>query len=473
MSEMIENRTYDEIAVGDVASIRRILTDNDIALFAGMSGDVNPAHLDEAYARDAGFDGVIGHGMWGGALISTVLGVELPGPGTIYVSQNLSFRRPVRVGDELTVRVRAAEKKAGGRIVFECACVNQAGEDVIVGEAEVIAPSEKISRPAIKRPEAYVHETGSRLKDLVARAEAGEPLRTAIVHPTNAISIKGALAAATRNLIAPVFVGPKAKIAMAAAAADADISGFEIVDAPHSHAAAETAVALVRERDVAALMKGALHTDELMGAVVSRANGIRTDRRVSHVYVMDAPAYPKLLYISDAAINIAPDLDAKRDIAQNAIDLACALGVETPKLAVLSAVETVYPPVASTIDAAALCKMADRGQIVGGLIDGPLAFDNAVSPEVVAAKGITSDVAGDADILLVPDLEAGNMVAKQLDYLAGAVAAGVVVGAAAPIILTSRAEGVEARVAASALAKLFAAHKAAAQAAKDAGGLGH
>ncbi|MEO1013924.1 MAG: bifunctional enoyl-CoA hydratase/phosphate acetyltransferase [Pseudomonadota bacterium] len=458
MSEVTENRTYDEINVGDAASIQRVLTEKDIALFAGVSGDVNPAHLDDEYAQETPFHGVVGHGMWGGSLISAVLGAKLPGHGTIYVSQQMSFRRPVRIGDELTVTVRAVEKKDRGRIVFDCACVNQDGADVIVGRAEVIAPTEKITRPAIKRPETYVHEGGRRLKALVARAETGEALRTAIVHPTNAISIEGALAAEARNLIAPVFVGPRGKIEAAAEAAGADISAHEIVDAPHSHAAADKAVELVRRREVGALMKGALHTDELMGAVVARATGIRTERRVSHVYVMDTPAYPKILFISDAAINIEPDLNAKRDIAQNAIDLARALGLPTPKVAVLSAMETVYPPVPSTIDAAALCKMADRGQIVGGLIDGPLAFDNAISPEAVAAKGIASEVAGDADILLVPDLESGNMLAKQLDYLAGAVAAGIVLGAQVPIILTSRAEGVEARVAASALTKLFAQH---------------
>ena len=452
---MIENRTYDEIAVGDSASIERTLTKEDIALFAAMSGDVNPAHLDEEYARSSMFQEIIGHGMWGGALVSTVLGTQLPGPGTIYLSQTLSFRRPVKVGDVIEISVRAAEKRPRGRIVFACVARNQDGEEVIGGEAEVIAPQEKIRRPASARPQAFVHERGSRLEAMIARAGEGEPMRAAIAHPTNAITLEGVRGAMEANLLAPVLVGPQARIAAAAGEIGFDLAGVEVVDAPHSHAAAEKAVALARAGEVAALMKGALHTDEIMSAVVAREGGLRTERRVSHVYIMDTPAYEKLLFITDAAINIEPDLQAKADIVQNAIDLARALGVETPKVAALSVVETVYPRVRSTLDAAALCKMADRGQITGGVIDGPLAFDNAISREAAKTKGLISDVAGDADILLTPDIEAGNMLAKQLDYLAGAVAAGVVMGARAPIILTSRAEGKLARMAACAATKLY------------------
>jgi phosphotransacetylase len=292
--------------------------------------------------------------------------------------------------------------------------------------------------------------------DLLERCRTLRPIRMGVVHPCDAVSLEGALAARDAGLVTPVLVGPRGKIAAVAAAAGVLLEGVEIIDAPHSHAAADRGVALVREGEVAALMKGSLHTDEVMGAVVREATGLRTERRISHVFVLDVPSYCKPLLVTDAAINIAPTLADKRDIAQNAIDLAHALGIARPKLAVLSAIETVDAKIPSTIDAAALCKMADRGQITGADIDGPLAFDNAISLEAAQAKGITSRVAGDADILLVPDLEAGNILAKQLVYLAGAEDAGLVLGARVPIVLTSRADGVRARVVSCALAQLFA-----------------
>lgn len=298
-------------------------------------------------------------------------------------------------------------------------------------------------------------ENGERLKALIGRAKRFPPVKTAVVHPVEPVSLGGAVAAAAEGLIVPVLVGPVAKVKNAAKTGGIDISKFELVDAPHSHAAAARAVALARRGEADTLMKGALHTDEIMHEVVSVSSGLTTERRISHVYVMDAPGYDKLLFITDAAINIAPDLEEKRDIVQNAIDLARALGVDTPKVAILSAVETVYPKIQSTIDAAALCKMADRGQIKGGVLDGPLAIDNAVSPEAAATKGIQSPVAGCADILVTPDLVSGNILAKQLDYLAGAVAAGIVLGARVPIILTSRAEETLPRVAACAVAQIF------------------
>lgn len=296
---------------------------------------------------------------------------------------------------------------------------------------------------------------GMYFESLLERCRAMRPIRIGVVHPCDAVSIEGALAARDRGLITPVLVGPRAKLAAAAAAANLSLEGVEIVDAPHSHAAADNGVELVRRGELEALMKGSLHTDELMGAVVREGTGLRTERRVSHVFVLDVPNYCKPLLVTDAAINIAPTLAEKRDIAQNAIDLAHALGIERPKLAVLSAVETVDAKIPSTIEAAALCKMADRGQITGADVDGPLAFDNAISPEAAKAKGIVSNVAGYADILLVPDLEAGNILAKQLVYLADAEDAGIVLGARAPIVLTSRADGVRARIVSCALAQLF------------------
>lgn len=294
------------------------------------------------------------------------------------------------------------------------------------------------------------------LAALVARAGGGTPLVTAVAHPCDAHSLRAALDAARHGLIRPILVGPAGKIRAAAARAGADISGIRVVDAPYSEASAAAAVALVRSGEAELLMKGALHSDELLHAVLDPALGLGTKRRLSHVYLMDVPLYHKLLLITDAAVNIAPDLAAKRDIVQNAADLARVLGIARPKVAVLSAVETVTPKLPSTLDAAALCKMADRGQITGAELDGPLAFDNAISRAAAADKGIVSDVAGDADVLMVPDLEAGNMLAKQLTFLAGADAAGVVLGARVPIILTSRADSEAARLASCAVAVLMA-----------------
>ncbi len=289
---------------------------------------------------------------------------------------------------------------------------------------------------------------------LVAAAQKFKPVPTAIAHPCDRCSLEGAVEAAKLGLLAPVLVGPAARIRNEAARAELDISALPIVDAEHSHASAAKAVALVREGKAEALMKGSLHTDELMAAVVSRETGIRTARRISHCFVMDVPGHADALIITDAAVNIAPTLEAKVDIVQNAIDLAHAMGIEEPKVAILSAMETVNPKVLSTVEAAALCKMADRKQITGGVLDGPLALDNAISVEAAAIKGIVSPVAGRANVLVVPDLEAGNMLAKSLSFLAGADAAGIVLGARVPIILTSRADCLLTRLASCAVAVL-------------------
>jgi phosphotransacetylase len=273
-----------------------------------------------------------------------------------------------------------------------------------------------------------------------------------VAHPCEASALTGAVEAAQKKLIVPILVGPAAKIAETAKAAGVDLKGLEIVDAAHSHESAEKAVALVREGRAEVLMKGSLHTDELLSAVVSREKGLRTGRRISHAFLMDVPTYHKVLIVTDAAINIAPTLEDKVDICQNAIDLAISLGREKPKVAILAAVETVNSKMPATLDAAALCKMADRGQIRGGILDGPLAFDNAISKDAAKTKGITSEVAGDPDILLAPDLEAGNILAKQLSFLANADSAGLVLGAKVPIILTSRADSVRSRIASCAVA---------------------
>lgn len=457
----IENRTFDELNIGDTAELTRTLKHDDIELFAIMSGDVNPAHVDEDFAKSDMFHRVIAHGMWGGALISAVLGTELPGPGTIYLNQNFSFKAPVGLGDTVTIRVTVASKSAQHHhVTLDCICINQSGDTVIEGQALVIAPTKKVRRPRVVLPEVHLHERGARFGAMIRAASSLPAVRTAVVHPCDTLSLVGALDAAAKGMIIPVLIGPKAKIQVAAAEAGRDLDGIEIVDVPHSHAAAETAVAMARTGNVAMLMKGKLHTDELLAPVVNKDTGLRTERRLSHAYMLDVPNYPKPLMMTDAAINIFPDLKIKRDIVQNAIDLARALGVEVPRVALLSAVETVNPSIPSTIDAAALCKMAERGQITGGLLDGPLAFDNAISKSAAEAKGIKSQVAGDADILVMPDLEAANMVAKQLIYLAGADAAGIVLGASIPIVLTSRADGVQSRLASTAMAQLLVHHNA-------------
>jgi phosphotransacetylase len=299
-----------------------------------------------------------------------------------------------------------------------------------------------------------------RHRALIARCRDLPPTRAAVVHPVDPLTLQGTVEAARIGLIAPVLVGPQAKIRAAALEAGADISQFPLIDTPHSHAAAAAAVRLAHDGKVEALMKGSLHTDELMHEVMLPESGLRTERRISHVYIFDVPCYPRPLFITDAAINIAPTLSDKRDICQNAIDLAHILGIAMPKVAILSAVETVSERLPSTIDAAALCKMADRGQIQGGLLDGPLAFDNAINLEAAHAKHIVSPVAGQADILLVPNIEAGNMLAKQLTFFDGADAAAIVLGARLPIILTSRADSVQTRIASCAVAALIAeAHR--------------
>lgn len=300
------------------------------------------------------------------------------------------------------------------------------------------------------------HVPHAKYERLIARAKELPPVPTIVAHPCDETSLRGAAEAAEAGIIVPILVGPAAKIGAAAQTHGINISRFDVVEAPHSHAAADKAVELIRAGKGELLMKGSLHTDELMQAVTSGATGLRTERRISHVFVMDVPTYAETLFVTDAAINIFPDLDAKRDIVQNAIDLFTQVGLGTPRVALLSAVETVTTKIPSTIEAAALCKMADRRQITGGLLDGPLAFDNAIDPEAARIKGIRSEVAGRAQILVVPDLEAGNMLAKNLTFLAKADAAGIVLGARVPIILTSRADSVRTRMASCAVAVLYA-----------------
>lgn len=440
---MVENRTFDEIAAGDSAVLRRTLAQQDIDLLAVISGG-----------------GSAGEGAGAGSvvtgLVSLLVATELPGPGVVMLGQELAFRGTVSAGDALVLTLTVTRRETETReLTLSCDCRTEAGREVASGTIRVRAPDEKIRRPRAELPDIRMsrHE---RFRALMAEAASSKPPVAAVAHPCSAPAIAAAAEAAQAGIVVPILVGPRGKIERAAAEAGVALDRFRLVETPHSHAAAEEAVALVRRGEASLLMKGSLHTDELLRAVLDRAKGLRTERRLSHVYLMDVPGYPRPLLVTDAAVNIAPDLAIKRDIIQNAIDLAHAMGLALPKVAILSAVETINPKLASTLDAAALCKMADRGQITGGLVDGPLAFDNAVDPWAAREKGIVSPVAGEADILVVPDLEAGNILAKQLTFLAGADAAGVVLGARVPIILTSRADAERTRLASCAVAAQLA-----------------
>jgi len=455
-NEIIENHPFEEIRVGDSASMTRALTLDNIALFAAISGDDNPTHLGAAYAGRMAPGVVSAHSMWGGALISAVLGTKLPGPGTVYVAQTLRFHRTISAGDTLTIRLTVTDKRPESTtVVLNCRCTDQNDIEVISGTAEVIAPSQKFRGRLSDLPEVSLRRHEQYAK-LIARCQALSPVATAVAHPCDESALAGVIDAAEARIILPLLVGPVAKIRAVADRMKVDLGRYELIDVPHSHAAAEKAVELVRLGRAELLMKGSLHTDELMSAVVNKETGLRTHRRISHCFIMDVPGHPDPLVITDAAVNIYPTLEDKVHIVQNAIDLMRALGRPQPRVAILSAVETVNPKILSTLDAAALCKMADRGQITGGLLDGPLALDNAVSIAAAKIKGIVSPVAGQADILLVPDLEAGNMLAKNLTFLAGADAAGIVLGARVPIVLTSRADSARARMASCAVASLYA-----------------
>ena len=454
----VVNKTYDEIQVGDSANLSRTLMPEDVRLFAVLTGDFNPSTAESRYSESGMFREVMAHGMWSGSLISTVLGTQFPGPGTILIDECLHFARPVTIGDTITVTLTAKQKFDHNKhVILDCVATNQENLQVLRGTAEVLAPTEKVSRlEEFKRPLVSIDNKQERLQQMLLQVRGLEPIPTAVAHPCDKESLKGPVLAFHEGIIEPILVGPESRIRGVAEEFGIDLHGIRIVNAKHSHDAAAIAVSLVRTGDAEALMKGSLHTDELMAEVVARANGLRTARRISHVFLMNVPTYHRPLLITDAAINIAPTLEEKVDIVQNAIDLAHIIGIAEPKVAILSAVETVSPKIQSTLDAAALCKMADRGQIKGGILDGPLAFDNAVSIIAAKTKGIKSAVAGHAEILVVPDLESGNMVAKQLEYLANALTAGIVLGTRVPIVLTSRADTAETRIASCVIASLVA-----------------
>jgi phosphate acetyltransferase len=446
------NHTFDEIPIDATASASRTLTATDVEALALAAGDVEGLHIEGRNPDER----LTAQGAAAVAMIAGLLNRRLPGPGTRIVLSRIHYSGTINIGDTLTATVVAkAKHKRDHTIEFDCHCVNQNGESLVEGSLMVAAPTEHIHYSNVATPELILRRNDG-FSPLFARCKALPPVTCAIVHPCDRASLLGPIEAASLGLIVPILIGPEAKIRAVAEAEGIDIGPYQVVSVEHSHAAAEKAVELARAGNVEAMMKGSLHTDELMEAVVPSTTGLRTGRRISHVFVMDVPTYPRLLMVTDAAVNIAPDLEVKADICRNAIELAHILGIARPKVAILSAVETVTPKIPGTLDAAALCKMAERGQIEGGVLDGPLAFDNAISAEAARTKKIHSAVAGLADILLVPDLEAGNMVAKQLQYLAGADSAGIVLGTRVPIVLTSRADNVRTRLASTAVLKLVA-----------------
>ena len=450
------NVPLDQLRPGMEAETRRVCLADDFYVFANASGNLNPLHLPREDGDGDGIPEAVAPSMWVAALISSVLGNQLPGPGTLYCAQSLRFVGRAHAGDELIATVTVTEVGDDGVVTLATRVCHTDGTVVVEGEAEVKAPLKPQTFHADDIPGLTV-QRHAHFDALIERSEALDPIPTAVVAPEGQNSLGGALLGGEHTLITPILVGDADAIRKAADEMGADISDLEIVHEPDHAAAARRAVALVHEGRARALMKGRLHTDVMLSAIVKREGGLRTARRLSHVFVMDVPGLPHLLMISDAAINITPDLETKVDITQNAIDLAHALGIAEPKVGILSAVETVNPRIPSTLDAAALAKMSERGQITGALVDGPLAMDNAIDLAAARTKGITSAVAGRAEILIVPNLESGNMLAKELTFVAHAEAGGIVIGAQVPIILTSRADDDKARLASCAIAALYAA----------------
>ncbi|MGL4236077.1 bifunctional enoyl-CoA hydratase/phosphate acetyltransferase [Tabrizicola sp.] len=448
----LANKTFDELQPGDSAELRRLITADDIYIFAAASGNSNPMHLTDSDLDGDGTTERIAPGMFVASLISAVLGTQLPGPGTLYRRQSLDFHARAHAWEEIIVRVEVMSKADGVvRLKTEVRHASD-GKLIVSGEAEVLAPTEKFDQEDAEVPGLIVRRH-RHFEAILDRARPLPALPTAVVCPDDANSLGGALLAAKESIITPILVGNAEAIRAAAAEIGADLTGIEIVDVTGDIAASERACALVHEGRVAAVMKGHLHTDDLLKPMVDKALGLRVGRRFTHVFVMDVPGQPEPLFVTDAAINIAPDLPTKVDICQNAIDLALSLGMD-PRVGVLSAVETVNPAIQSSIDAALLSKMADRGQITGGQVEGPLAMDNAVDMAAARTKGLKGNVAGRANILVVPGIDAGNMLAKQLAFISHAEGAGLVLGAKVPVILNSRSDSQMSRLASCAVAAI-------------------
>jgi len=446
--------SFGAIKVGDSAEAERSVAANDLVFYSHASGDLNPLHLPELDGDGDGSPEAECPPALLMSMISALIGAKLPGPGTRETSWKAQTHKRVRLGDTVRLRVEVTARK-DGQIILAARAEGPSGL-AMTAEITAVPPEHPQHFGPYDLPDLLVRRH-PHFDRLLSGCTALEPAVTAVVCPYTHDTLGGALAAAERGLITPVLVGEGARIEAAAREAGYDISAFEIADAPDNRAAAAAACRLVAEGRAQSLMKGHLHTDTLLRALVDRTHGLRGERRLSHVFVLDAPGVEHLVFVTDAAVNIAPDLAAKADITQNAIDLARALGVSRPRAGILSAVETVNPALASTLDAAALSKMAERGQITGGLVDGPLAMDNAVSPAAARAKGLSGPVAGRADILVAPNLESANMLAKQLIHMGRAESAGVLVGARAPVILTSRSDSQFSRLVSCAIAALHAA----------------
>jgi len=446
------NKTWDELAVGDTASFKRTVTARDLYLFAHASGNLNPLHLPTEHDTEP--PASVAPSMWIGSLVSSLLGNVLPGPGTLYLEQHFQFIDRARIGDVLTISVRLLEKQIKPTVMFETNVTDRDNRLVATGQAKVSAPVENIEIDQPDLPELML-ETHDHFTRLLALTENRPAMRCAVVFPTDLNSLAGALLARQHTLIEPVLVGPQNIIKQIADQHQLNLSGVEIEHVETDRKAAQLAVQMVHDGRVQSIMKGNLHSDDLLGQIVKRDGGLRGKRRISHAFVLDVPTRPDPVIISDAAINIAPDLVTKVDITQNAIDLARACGMQRPRVAVLSAVETVNPNIPSSMDAAMIAKMADRGQIKGGLVDGPLAMDNAIDMDAARDKHIESAVAGQAQVLVVPNLESGNMLAKQLTFMSHAQPAGLVLGAKVPVMLTSRADDDQARLFSCVLAVLY------------------
>jgi phosphotransacetylase/acyl dehydratase len=448
------NRTFDELKPGDSAELRRLITADDLDTFAAMSGNHNPLHLTDSDLDGDGTRERIAQGMFVASLISAVLGTQLPGPGTIYRRQSLDFLARAHAGEELLCRVTVKEKHGTDRVVLDTLVLRTSDQTLILaGEAEVVAPLQKVDLPSVEVPGLLV-QRHRHFESLLERARPLPALPTAVVCPTDENALGGALLAARESIIAPVLIGCAKRIALTAAAMGESLAGIEVIDIPGSEEAASAhACVLVRQGAVQAVMKGRLHTDELLRPMLDKATGLRIGRRFTHVFVMDIPGQREPIMVTDAAINIAPDLLTKLDICQNAIDLAHSLGMDA-RVGVLSAVETVNPAIQSSMDAALLSKMADRGQIRGGLVEGPLAMDNAIDMGAARGKGLLGKVAGRANILVVPGLDSGNMLVKQLSFMSHAEGAGLVLGASVPVILNSRSDSAMSRLASCAIAAL-------------------
>ncbi|WP_323007558.1 bifunctional enoyl-CoA hydratase/phosphate acetyltransferase [Pseudorhodobacter sp.] len=450
---ILENHLFETLKLGDTAQAIRLCTADDLYIFAAATGNHNPLHVPGLDGDGDGQAEAMVPTAFAASLVTAILGTQLPGPGIMTLSQSYDFQGRAHAGDELvtTVTVTGLEN---GIVTLAARVIREIDKkQILSGTVRVQAPAVSYRVDSSTLPGLTVRRH-RHFEALLAKAEPLPPLRTAVICPNNAASLGGALLARRHTIITPILVGDAGKIHAVAAELGTDLTGIEIIDCPQHAEAAARAVALVHEGRADAVMKGNLHTDDMLRAMVDREKGLRIGRRLTHIFVMDVPGLEHPLLVTDAAINIAPDLATKVDIVQNAIDLAISIGIAQPRVGVLSATETVNPAIPSSIDAALLSKMAERGQITGGFVDGPLAMDNAVSVAAARTKGITSEVAGRAEVLVVPGIDAGNMLAKQLSYISHAEAAGLVMGARVPVILNSRSDSSMARLASCAIAAI-------------------